>query len=287
MQTEQLRNIVAKGKMRHKIYIYSIAAALILATLFIILALVFQRREIEEYESDISIVMFIIAGICLVVSALVFFVYFRLIRSRWYYNHLMATRLLTYRDFIASGASIEDSINTQYLPIDNKPITSENLNTYLAEKLTEYSKKELEHGTLYYTLAANALNSASSSIDAFYLLKENIKNSYIIDNENQQIRDFALECETYLKKEFNDNEFYHVVSIFLEEQINASATEFYHNFYGRLKTNTGTGGKIHSAQIYTYLAIDAQTGKLFAYLPLTHDTGTPANLENLIKDELL
>jgi len=294
ISTQELQAFVNKGKKRLKIHIYTLISALFLSGICVAIALIFQNQSVEN-EADINVIifgnisaiMFGIAAIFLGLAILCFFLYFKLIRSGWHYHYLMATRLLNYRVFIAGmSANFDNSVNSSKLQITT-PISQKLIIELLKEKLKEYTQVKLSSGILYYTLASNSLNTAKSSVDAFFIVDEQIINSYQIHLEGQQIKKFSKEIGDYLFKELPQNYFTHVVVMFLESEITKQITEFYHNFYGLVDLSSGNAGKLISARIYTYLGINSITGQLYTFLPLNSDSGNPANLENLIIEELL
>jgi len=192
----KLNIVVANGKKRLKVQIFIIIGALLFAALSVILALMFQDDGENDYNGNaptLSTAFFIVAAIFLLLAVLAFLLYFKTIRSGWYFTLLASERLLNYRQYIQENKIDSDSINTKTLAIKEKPINHENLKEFLAEKLEDYSTLTLQSGILFYSLAANALHHAKSAIDGFFIVNEDIKNSYDRVNENIRIRHLAKE----------------------------------------------------------------------------------------------
>ncbi|MCL2847449.1 MAG: hypothetical protein FWE13_01685 [Firmicutes bacterium] len=290
LPTLELKKMVDKLKKTYKLLIYSIIVALFLASICILVAIVFQNQD-SDSDLNLSGIMFGISAFFLGYTVLGFLLYFRWVRSRNYYVYQMMVRLLDYREFMAtSNSEFKGIINSSKLPMKT-PISYDDIIVFLTKKISEYTIKEFSNGTLFYTLSANSLNTSKSSIDGFFVVKEGVVNSYNPAIEREQIKNLSREIETNLSLEFPQNDFYHIIIMFLETAITAEnqqqITEFYHNFYGFVDLSQGANAKLNSAKIYTYLGINSMTGQLYTFLPLTQDYGIPANLENLIEEELL
>jgi len=265
-----------KKRIILKAVVISIFASIGLAGVFVIVALATQ-----DNENINDAIFFVLAIMFLVVALVAFLIYFRLLRSRWYAQHQLDTRLenfYVYRE--------KEKIPEYVLPFAGE-FDKEKFDVLFDLLLHDFTRDELGGGIIYYTLGANVFNKTKNSIDVFYFVSDKVKNTLGLVSEKFALAVYIKQVEEFLAAKFDDTQFINCVIVFLHDELSPKGKDFYHNFAGENSNLTAQNGVFIQNKFFNYLGIEKSTLNAYFYFPLESDSGNIADLGHLIEDILL
>jgi len=266
----------AKKRKIIKAIVIGIFASIGLAAIFIIAAL-----ATSENEAIADFAFFGPALGLLGVALILFFVYFQLLRSKWYAQHHLDTRLEEFETYRQSN-----DIAEFILPFKDE-FEEGKFNVLFDSLLHDFTKDELGGGLVYYTLSENVFNKSKNSIDAFYFVPDTVKNTLGLVSEKFAIKVYIKQVEEFLAAKFKDTQFVNCVIVFMHDSLTQKGKDFYYNFAGENYAATANTGAFIRNTFYNYVGIEKDTLKTFFYYPLETDSGAVADLGHLIQEYLL
>jgi len=266
----------AKKRKIIKLLVISIFVTIVLAAVFVIVAIATRTNETVN-----EIIFFGLAAGFLLIAVGLFFVYFKLLRSKWYAQHHLDTRLEDFNTYRQDN-QIPDFI----LPFDGE-FDKEKFSVLFDSLLHDFTKDELGGGNLYYILGQNVFNKAKNSVDAFYFVPESVRNTLGLVSEKFAISVYTKQVEEHLATKFTDTQFINCVIVFLHDELSDKGKDFYYNFAGENSFLTASNGAFIKNRFYNYLGIEKKTLKAYFYFHLNSDTGSLADLGHMIEEYLL
>ncbi|MCL2375187.1 MAG: hypothetical protein FWC82_01490 [Firmicutes bacterium] len=262
-----------KKKILLKINAYGIAVAILAAVGFLVAAFIVDRQENGE-----PFIWHGIAGICMILAAVGFLIYFQVTKSKWYQEYLHEKRLDSLEKFKQTAKIPSFKFDTDFGTEREEQL--ERLNELLGEA---YEQEDLPLGKLFYSFTDSPLNPAKSMADAFFVPYDN--GSFEYEKEKSALLASATQIETFLKTKNETNEFINCVALFFHESLDDIQKDFYYNFSGsrqsELQNNIPAKNKV-----FTICGLDTTGKQAFFYLPLTSDSGKEAILNDLIVEAL-
>ena len=270
------KNINAKKRKILKLLGIAIAVFIGISGVMIIIALATSSSEnINE------IIFFAIGAFFLGFALIAFFVYFKLLKSRWYAQHQLDSRLENFEEY-----KKQNEIPVFNIPF-NGEFNKEKFDVLFDSLLHDFTKDDLGGGALYYTLGANVFNKTKNSIDAFYVVPQSVKNTLGLVSEKFAIKVYIKQVEEYLATKFDDSQFINCVIVFLHDELSDKGKNFYYNFAGENSFLTANNGAFIKNKFYNYVGILKDDLSAYFYFPLNTDTEATADLDHLIKEFLL
>jgi len=272
----QLDKKYSKSRRSYKFCQFALLMSVVLAAAFVIPALIMQ--EVGTLRN----VFFGLGAFFLFSSVILFFIYFKFLRSSWYEKYQQLERIGHFETFIKKNEP----------PIFELPFVLSNDNEenqkLFANQLSDFTTKSLGEGTLYYTLGANMFNRLKSSVDAFYFVAPSTKNSFDYFGSKKVLANYAKSIEAEIQKEGIATEFINCLIVFVHDVLEPEEIIFYQNNMGFVRSSNNThGGGLYSNRLYSYIGLEKATNQLHMFFALKTDMGHCVNLLNLVDDTLL
>lgn len=257
-------------KLHYKLNIFVVAISIVGFLGSLISALIIREKQFEYVG------WFIAAGIFLTFCFSSIYFLLRFIKTEDYKNILKNNR-----DKSLTKAKTKNKIKEYFLKGK-----SGNLSLKLENILHNYISETLDIGKIYYKVNVSDYNKKEKSSDIFFLLNENIFNTFDTVIEKERLKKYCSEISGFLYSKGLAKDFINCIIIFQHYSMKEEEKDFYYTFTGLWDADMNGNKFIKNLQ-FTYCGADNSTNEIFFFKPLSVDGGTEVDLNYLITRELV
>jgi len=202
----------------------------------------------------------------------------------WVMNFIIMCRYIYNNDKVNARKSDRSDCREANKHINTYAIENLN-NTNILESfcnlLSEFIHEDIQLGTLFYK-QEKFLNK--NEIKIYCILNSDVKNTYDIDIENQNIECYSNEIISFFDKKGISSALLNCVFVLLTNFLKEDEKDFYRRFTGYWDCDI-IKNKVVKNRSFNYCCLDFSTREIYFYESTKYDEGDEANLSQMILED--